>query len=128
MQHSVRAGDYDLFKRFTAMVNDQTGRLKNLRGLFELIPAAEPIPLEEVEPASEIVQRQAARIVQDHRLESTSIECLDDVYPFRRRAGHAMHEYNRNSTLAKFVQQEHSAAGFFGKVAGFPQAQVGIGA
>ena len=58
MQHAVRAGDYGLFKRFTAMVDDQTVRLKNLRGLFELVPG-EPIPLDEVEPASEIVKRFA---------------------------------------------------------------------
>ncbi|NOY54738.1 MAG: glutamate synthase large subunit [Actinobacteria bacterium] len=59
LQHSVRSGDYDLFQKYTAMVNDQTHKLKNLRGLFELDFLDEPIPLDEVEPASEIVKRFA---------------------------------------------------------------------
>ncbi|NIA24513.1 MAG: glutamate synthase large subunit [Gammaproteobacteria bacterium] len=59
LQHSVRSGDYDLFRKYTAMVNDQTHKLKNLRGLFELDFLDEPIPLEEVEPACEIVKRFA---------------------------------------------------------------------
>ncbi|MFZ0492033.1 MAG: glutamate synthase large subunit [Acidimicrobiia bacterium] len=59
LQHSVRSGDYEMFRKYTAMVNDQTRKLKNLRGLFELDFLDEPIPLDEVEPASEIVKRFA---------------------------------------------------------------------
>ena len=59
LQHAVRSGDYALFQRYTGMVDDQTRKLKNLRGLFELDTLAEPIPLDEVEPASEIVKRFA---------------------------------------------------------------------
>src|SRR5665811_832387 len=44
---------------YTAMVDDQTRHLKNLRGLFELTLLDEPVRLEEVEPASEIVKRFA---------------------------------------------------------------------
>ncbi len=59
MQHAVRSGDYELFKKYTAAVDDQGTKLKNLRGLFELDLLPEPIPLDEVEPASEIVKRFA---------------------------------------------------------------------
>ena len=59
LQHAVRAGDYELFQKYTAMVDDQTRKLKNLRGLFTLDTLDEPIPLDEVEPASEIVKRFA---------------------------------------------------------------------
>ena len=59
LQHAVRSGDYKKFKAYTAKVDDQTAKLKNLRGLFELKQAAEPVPLEEVEPVSEIVKRFA---------------------------------------------------------------------
>ncbi|MCJ7780964.1 MAG: glutamate synthase large subunit, partial [Acidimicrobiia bacterium] len=59
LQHAVRSGDYALFQKYTGMVNDQTRKLKNLRGLFELDILNEPIPLEHVEPASEIVKRFA---------------------------------------------------------------------
>jgi glutamate synthase (NADPH/NADH) large chain len=59
MQHAVRSGDFGLFRKYTAVVNDQTRKLKNLRGLFELDLLDEPIPLDEVEPATEIVKRFA---------------------------------------------------------------------
>ena len=59
LQHAVRSGDYALFQKYTGVVNDQTRKLKNLRGLFELDTLNEPIPLGQVEPASEIVRRFA---------------------------------------------------------------------
>ncbi len=60
LQHAVRSGDYELFQKYSAIVDDQTRKLKNLRGLFELeAPDERPIPLEEVEPATEIVKRFA---------------------------------------------------------------------
>ena len=59
MQHAVRSDDYELFQKYTGMVNDQSKNLKNLRGLFELDLLPDPIPLEQVEPANEIVKRFA---------------------------------------------------------------------
>jgi glutamate synthase (NADPH/NADH) large chain len=59
LQHAVRSADYKRFKAFTKRMNDHSRKLKNLRGLFDLKPAAEPVPLDEVEPASEIVKRFA---------------------------------------------------------------------
>ncbi|MDJ0954678.1 MAG: glutamate synthase large subunit, partial [Acidimicrobiia bacterium] len=59
MQHAVRSGDYELFQKYTATVDDQSRKLKNLRGLFELDYLPEPIPLDEVEPAANIVKRFA---------------------------------------------------------------------
>jgi glutamate synthase (NADPH/NADH) large chain len=59
LQHAVRAGDFELFEKYTAIIDDQSRELKNLRGLFELDFLDEPIPLDEVEPASEIVKRFA---------------------------------------------------------------------
>ena len=60
LQHSARAGRYDLFKEYTAQVDDQSERLMTLRGLFALREGVRPpVPLDEVEPASEIVKRFA---------------------------------------------------------------------
>ncbi|MBT8239934.1 MAG: glutamate synthase large subunit, partial [Acidimicrobiia bacterium] len=59
LQHAVRGGDFAKFEHYSKLINDQTARLKNLRGLFELRFADEPLPLEEVEPATEIVKRFA---------------------------------------------------------------------
>ncbi|MBK5268358.1 MAG: glutamate synthase large subunit [Acidimicrobiia bacterium] len=58
LQHAVRSGSYAKFKEYSTAVDDQTKKLKNLRGLFELdIDAGTGIPIEQVEPASEIVKR-----------------------------------------------------------------------
>ena len=58
LQHAVRAGDYKQFKSFTRTVNAQDEKLKNLRGLFSF-NTANAIPIEQVEPVSEIVKRFA---------------------------------------------------------------------
>ncbi|MBR7836211.1 glutamate synthase subunit alpha, partial [Actinospica durhamensis] len=58
LQHSTRERRYDIFKQYTARVNEQSERLMTLRGLFALGNAGRgPIPIEEVEPVSEIVKR-----------------------------------------------------------------------
>src|SRR4051812_12840750 len=57
LQHSTRTGRYDIFKQYTARVDEQSERLMTLRGLFGFNSDREPIPLEEVEPVSAIVAR-----------------------------------------------------------------------
>ncbi|HEX6787237.1 MAG TPA: glutamate synthase large subunit, partial [Acidimicrobiales bacterium] len=58
LQHATRAGRYDVFKQYTRLVDDQSRRLATLRGLFELrLGDRPPVPLDEVEPISEIVRR-----------------------------------------------------------------------
>jgi len=58
LQHSTRTGRYDVFKQYTARVDEQSRRLMTLRGLF-LFRTGErtPVPIGEVEPVSEIVRR-----------------------------------------------------------------------
>ena len=57
LQHSTRSGRYDIFKQYTQAVDDQSARLMTLRGLFQLDSNRPPVPLDEVEPISEIVKR-----------------------------------------------------------------------
>jgi glutamate synthase (NADPH/NADH) large chain len=61
LQHSTRTGRYDVFKQYSARVDEQSRRLMTLRGLFRFKDAAatgrQPVPIEEVEPASAIVKR-----------------------------------------------------------------------
>ncbi len=59
LQHATRANDAATFAEFARLVNEQNERLLTLRGLFEFKFAAEPVPLDEVEPAKEIVKRFA---------------------------------------------------------------------
>ncbi|TXK41820.1 glutamate synthase large subunit [Nonomuraea sp. C10] len=56
LQHATRTRRYEIFKEYTGMVDSQAERLMTLRGLFKL-RAGTPIPIEEVEPVSEIVKR-----------------------------------------------------------------------
>ncbi|NJQ02458.1 glutamate synthase large subunit [Streptomyces zingiberis] len=57
LQHSTRTRRYDIFKEYTRRVDEQSERLMTLRGLFGFDSGRPPVPLEEVEPASEIVKR-----------------------------------------------------------------------
>lgn len=57
LQHSTRAGRYDIFKEYTALVNDQSEHLMTLRGLFEFDNSRPQVSIEEVESVDEIVKR-----------------------------------------------------------------------
>jgi glutamate synthase (NADPH) large chain len=60
LQHATRNKRYDIFKRYTSRVDDQSKRLMTLRGLFEFKSGRrEPISIDEVEPRSEIIKRFA---------------------------------------------------------------------
>ncbi len=59
LQHATRTGNAATYKEYAKLINDQTRRHLTLRGLFEVKPAGEPVPIEEVEPAKEIVKRFA---------------------------------------------------------------------
>jgi glutamate synthase (NADPH/NADH) large chain len=58
LQHATRSKRYEIFKEYTAAVDDQAESLGTLRGLLRLKPAAGgPIPIDEVEPISSIMSR-----------------------------------------------------------------------
>jgi glutamate synthase (NADPH) large chain len=60
LQHATRSKRFDFFKRYTNRVDDQSRRLMTLRGLFNFkSDLRKPIPIDEVEPASEIIKRFA---------------------------------------------------------------------
>jgi glutamate synthase domain-containing protein 2/glutamate synthase domain-containing protein 3 len=58
LQHAVRTGDYRIYKEYADLVNKQNEQLATLRGLFKF-KKGNPIPIDEVEPVSEIVKRFA---------------------------------------------------------------------
>nr|WP_239000955.1 glutamate synthase large subunit [Jiangella asiatica] len=58
LQHSTRAGRYDVFKQYTQGVDEQSRRLMTLRGLFTFKAGKRPaVPIDEVEPVESIVRR-----------------------------------------------------------------------
>ena len=60
LQHATRDRRFDIFGEYTRRVDDQSSRLGTLRGLFRLRAGVRPpVPVEEVEPVSEIVKRFA---------------------------------------------------------------------
>lgn len=57
LQHAVRGNDAKNYEEFARSINEQSERLLTIRGLMELTPAEQPLSLDEVEPAAEIVKR-----------------------------------------------------------------------
>ena len=57
VQHAVRQNNPATFQEYTDLIDDQNRNLCTLRGLLQLKYADQPIPIEEVEPAKEIVKR-----------------------------------------------------------------------
>ncbi len=58
LQHSTKSGNYQIFKKYSSLVNENSKNIANIRGLLKF-KKGNAIPLSEVEPASEIVKRFA---------------------------------------------------------------------
>ncbi|MGA3306638.1 MAG: glutamate synthase large subunit, partial [Stellaceae bacterium] len=63
LQHAVRGNSVEKYRQFARIINDQTAHLLTIRGLFHIKSAADdgrnPVPIEEVESAKDIVKRFA---------------------------------------------------------------------
>ncbi|MBK9574918.1 MAG: glutamate synthase subunit alpha [Rhodoferax sp.] len=60
LQHSTRSNNWSTYKEYAQLINDQSKRHMTLRGLFEFkIDPSKAIPVDQVEPAKEIVKRFA---------------------------------------------------------------------
>ncbi|NTU94309.1 MAG: glutamate synthase large subunit, partial [Chlorobiaceae bacterium] len=57
LQHSCRTGNYDLFKKYEQLIDDQSEHYCTIRGLMEIRFPEKPIPIDEVEPVEAIVRR-----------------------------------------------------------------------
>ena len=57
LQKAVRDNDYEVYKTYAELIDNQTRKMATLRGLLEFRDAAEPVPIEEVEPVEEITRR-----------------------------------------------------------------------
>jgi glutamate synthase (NADPH) large chain len=63
LQHAVRGNSYERYRHYARLINEQAEHLFTIRGLFRIRSAEEdgraPVPLEDVEPAQDIVRRFA---------------------------------------------------------------------
>ena len=75
IQQAARAGDKDAYKRFAKLVNDSDQRQGTLRGLLRF-KTGTPVPLEEVEPAKEIVKRFCSGAMSYGSISAESHEAL----------------------------------------------------
>ncbi|KFI58672.1 glutamate synthase [Bifidobacterium gallicum DSM 20093 = LMG 11596] len=57
LQQATSRADYGMFKQYSKHINDTSNRLMTLRGLMSLQSTRKPVPIDEVEPATEIVKR-----------------------------------------------------------------------
>ena len=57
LQHATRSGQFDIFREYTHMVDNQNTDRATLRGLFRFNSGRNPVPLEEVEPVENIFKR-----------------------------------------------------------------------
>ncbi|HEX6970091.1 MAG TPA: glutamate synthase large subunit [Micromonosporaceae bacterium] len=77
LQHSTRTRQYEVFRRYTAKVDELAARAGSLRGLFRLRTGVrEPVPLEQVEPAREIVKRFATGAISYGSISAEAHETL----------------------------------------------------
>jgi len=57
LQHATHSGQFEIFREYTHMVDDQSTKRATLRGLFRFKHQRDPVPLEEVEPVESLLKR-----------------------------------------------------------------------
>ncbi len=75
LQQSARTGDYNLFKQYSALVDDETCP-HTLRGLMEMKYADKPIPIDQVESVDSIVKRFKTGAMSYGSISQEAHECM----------------------------------------------------
>jgi glutamate synthase (NADPH/NADH) large chain len=75
LQHAVKNEDADAYADYARAVNDQSREHYTLRGLFEFVPG-QAVPIEEVEPAGEIVKRFCTGAMSHGSISKEAHECM----------------------------------------------------
>jgi glutamate synthase domain-containing protein 2 len=82
LQHAVKFDNADAYADYAKAVNEQSRYLCTLRGLFEFVPG-EPVDLDEVEPADEIVKRFCTGAMSHGSISKEAHECMAVTIPER---------------------------------------------
>jgi glutamate synthase (NADPH/NADH) large chain len=106
LQHAVRQENFQTFQEYTDLIDNQNRQLCTLRGLLEIKPAAEPVPLDQVEPASEIVKRFATGAMS---FGSISKEAHETLAIAMNRIGGKSNTGEGGEDEARFADERRSA-------------------
>ncbi|KMO77088.1 glutamate synthase large subunit [Mycolicibacterium obuense] len=105
LQHSTRTGQYEVFKEYTKLVDDQSERMASLRGLLKFRAGQRPsIPVDEVEPASEIVKRFSTGAMS---YGSISAEAHETLAIAMNRLGGRSNSGEGGEAVARFDRDEN---------------------
>jgi glutamate synthase (NADPH/NADH) large chain len=104
LQHATRTKRYDIFKQYTTLVDDQSRQLATLRGLFAFASDREPVPIDEVEPVSEIVKRFSTGAMS---YGSISAEAHETLAIAMNRLGARSNTGEGGEDARRFVPDEH---------------------
>ena len=116
LQQAVRRGDYDLFRQYAALVDDEA-RPHTLRGLLEMKYAQAPIPLEEVEGVESIVKRFKTGAMSYGSISREAHECLAramNLLGGKSNSGEGGEEPDRLDDPARSSAIKQVASGRFG--------------
>ena len=116
LQQAARRGDYNIFKQYTALVDDET-RPHTLRGLLDMKYAEEPIPLDEVESVDAIVRRFKTGAMSYGSISQEAHECLAramNALGGRSNSGEGGEEEDRLDDPARCSAIKQVASGRFG--------------
>ncbi len=121
LQNAVRLNHWGTYQDYSRTVNDLNRHLCTLRGLFDLKQADEPVPLEEVEPASEIVKRFCTGAMS---FGSISAEAHETLAVAMNRIGGRSNTGEGGEDPARFLDDRRSkikqvASGRFGVTANY---------
>jgi len=75
LQHAVTYDDQKAYDDYASAINNQAQKLCTLRGLFDFVPS-QSIPLDQVEPAEEIVKRFCTGAMSHGSISGEAHECM----------------------------------------------------
>ena len=116
LQLATHRGDYQLFKQYTAKVDDET-RPHTLRGLLDMKYAAQPIPLDQVESVDSIVKRFKTGAMSYGSISREAHECLAQAMNLlggKSNSGEGGEEPDRLNDPARNSAIKQVASGRFG--------------
>ena len=104
LQYASRSNDYQSFEQFTRAANEYSRRLCTIRGLLEFKYSAPPVPIDEVEPAGEIVKRFATGAIS---LGSISREAHETLAVAMNRIGARSNTGEGGEDYRRYVPDEN---------------------